>query len=707
MVTDSLTGSAASSSCDLAVAEFAELKPRLVDGLIFRPVGPGPGADVRVENPADRRFHDLGHAEYVVLSQFDGRTSAAEAVSLAARQLREDAPTLDEVAALCEWAAGAELLRLPARVKPPSLARAAAAANPLWLNVPLPSPQRLVDAAMPALGWTQSPPALLGLLLLTLAAACSAALNSGQIVHSLDGILASSNWLSLALACGSLKLWHELGHALACRRYGVEIPKSGVVFILLAPCPFVDATASWRLPSRWHRIHIAAAGMLAELAVAAVLLLSWPWLTTPWLQQTAVNAVLAATLTTVLFNANPLMRFDGYFILSDAFACRNLATRGGRAVSDRLIRVLTGRRPKSGEPAAVEAYGWAASAWRVVVTVSLVAGADVLWPGVGLAIGVFGAAATLVPSLTRFVRQLHAATPSPAARIRAAAVATCGGVALSTLGGVPWPFGVRLPAVVHPPELTRVVAPASGFVEQVAAADGAAVSPGQVVLRLRDDRLASERRGLAASLRGSLAAQRSKAAGPSLLEAQVEADRRLALLKRQRLLDDRAARLTVTARSAGTLAGVRPSELLGVYVREGQELGLVHGDGAAELRAFAADDLVDHFRGREQTAVTVTLPVGRTIAGTLLRISPTAARDAVDPSLTVLSGGPVAVTTPAAATEADATQTVLPHFTLSVRTDRPLPVGMRAWVRVESGRSTAHHLWSGLRGWWQSLVEPA
>ena len=679
-----------------SVADIAALTPRLADGVRFWPLSPTPRGRYRAESGG--RFHELGHAEYAVLSLLDGETTVAEAVSLCARQLREDALTLGEVAELLRWAAGAELLRLPKEAVKPSPLKAVAAVNPMWLSVPLPSPQPLVDAVRPLLGWTQSPRFLLLILLpLAAVAAGTARLHAGEIADAFGDVLAVTNWLPLLLVWAGLKVWHELGHALACRRYGVEVPKCGVIFILLAPCPFVDATASWRLRSRWPRIHVALAGMIAEALVAVLVLLAWPLVDSPAVHQAMANTLMAATVTTVLFNANPLMRFDGYYVLSDLCESPNLAGRGGAAVRDRVTRLLTGVRPRSPEPAAVEAYGWAALAWRVLITVSLVAGAEALWPGVGLAVGVLGAAATLLPSLVRSAGHVLKTAGTPLLRIRAAAVFACLAAAAFGLSTATWPFGVQVPAVVTAGEDADVRAGAAGFVQAVSVTDGDLVSAGDVVATLRNEDLRVERSMLQAELRRSLAADRARSASDEFLEAQIEADARRTIRRRLALLDERIASLSVRSEAAGRVT--TPPGLVGRHVEEGDPVAFVIGGGPAEVTAFVADRLVEHFAGREGAAVTLHLPDGRTAAGVLERVEPTASRDAVDASLTPAAGGPVV-----ARETDDGPEAALPHFTMTVRCGEPLPVGLRVAVAFASERPVHEHVARRLLDWWRSML---
>ncbi|MFT3788954.1 MAG: biotin/lipoyl-binding protein [Tepidisphaeraceae bacterium] len=136
-------------------------------------------------------------------------------------------------------------------------------------------------------------------------------------------------WLGIAFVV--LKFIHELGHGFMCRRFGGECHELGVMFLVLFPAPYVDASSAWSFPNKYHRVLVGAGGMIFELAVAAVA--AWVWVTTEgnnaaaWINTMAYNVLLISSVSTVLFNANPLLRYDGYYILSDLLEMPNLQYR--------------------------------------------------------------------------------------------------------------------------------------------------------------------------------------------------------------------------------------------------------------------------------------------------------------------------------------------------------------------------------------------
>ena len=122
-----------------------------------------------------------------------------------------------------------------------------------------------------------------------------------------------------------LKLIHELAHSLVCKKYGGRVASCGILVLLMIPMPYVDVTSSWRFENKWKRILTSAAGMLSEVFVAAIACYVWANSQPGPIQYHAGNVIITASLHTLLFNINPLMRFDGYYMLADWLEIPNLS----------------------------------------------------------------------------------------------------------------------------------------------------------------------------------------------------------------------------------------------------------------------------------------------------------------------------------------------------------------------------------------------
>lgn len=131
--------------------------------------------------------------------------------------------------------------------------------------------------------------------------------------------------VALLLVCiSAVKIVHELAHAVCCRRMGAQCNEIGVMFLVFSPCLYCNVTDSWMLPSKWKRIAISSAGIYIELIIASIALILWHYAETEFLKTLFLNVMIVCSVSTLLVNGNPLMRYDGYFILSDLVGVANL-----------------------------------------------------------------------------------------------------------------------------------------------------------------------------------------------------------------------------------------------------------------------------------------------------------------------------------------------------------------------------------------------
>jgi putative peptide zinc metalloprotease protein len=138
---------------------------------------------------------------------------------------------------------------------------------------------------------------------------------------------------------------HELGHGLMCKHFGGECHEIGFMLLVLTPAMYCNTSDSWLLPNKWHRIAIGAGGMYVETVIAAFATFVW-WYTHPgWLHYLALNTVFLCSVSTIIFNLNPLLRYDGYYMLSDYLEIPNLAQKSKTAMINALRVACLGMKP--------------------------------------------------------------------------------------------------------------------------------------------------------------------------------------------------------------------------------------------------------------------------------------------------------------------------------------------------------------------------
>src|SRR5262249_51552197 len=182
------------------------------------------------------------------------------------------------------------------------------------------APQPLVDWLHARLGWIFSAWFLCGCGFLVIAAVVLVGVQFDVVrarIPTFGEFVTPANFVWLLVVLSGAKVLHELAHGLVCRHFGGECHELGAMFLVFTPCLYCNVSDSWMLPGRRERILISAAGVIAELVLAAVAAFLW-WFSQPGLVNSiCFNVMLVCSVTTLAFNANPLLRYDGYFVLAD------------------------------------------------------------------------------------------------------------------------------------------------------------------------------------------------------------------------------------------------------------------------------------------------------------------------------------------------------------------------------------------------------
>jgi putative peptide zinc metalloprotease protein len=614
-----------------------------------------------VEDPLNSRFYRVGPSEYAFISLLDGRTSISEATSLTAKALPSAAFSEHEAASICNWLLDNGLVhtsRPALRDEPPALAaakkrnRTRSGWNPITFRVPLLRPDRFFDALSPWLGWAFAPWAFLVWAVLGLIALHQLSSHWSRFTASLDGIFAPLNWLWLPLCWFALKLVHESAHGLACKKHGGSVREAGVIFILLLPVSYVDVTSSWRFRSKWHRMFTGAAGMYAELFIASVAALLWS-LTGPGLfNSLCFNVVILASVTTLVFNANCLMKFDGYYILSDLLEIPNLYTLARRMISHCALKPFFCARPlppslpeSRSMRVFIACYGLAAFLWRIAVCTCLIIGATTLFRGAGIILALVAAILWLgVPATRLFRRALRLRNEQGSTRnVTCSTIGLAGIVAFLLLTTVPWPGTLQAPAVVEYSPLTVVRAASPGFVSDVRVHGGQLVENGQILAVLQNEELELELADLNLALEQSEVKSRIYEHERRMAAWQAEAKTVESLQKKCLEKQVQVDKLTVRAPASGRVISRDPETLLGVYLEPGDEIISIGNEIHKELQiAISQDDLIP-FKTAVGRSLQVRLPGGRVFPAPLLRISPRASLQCFHSALSAVNGGPLAV----------------------------------------------------------------
>ncbi|MEN9353428.1 MAG: hypothetical protein RL318_753 [Fibrobacterota bacterium] len=452
--------------------------------------------------------------------------------------------------------------------------------NILFLRIPLLDPDSLLKRFMPLIRLLFSRAGLLVWLAVVGTGVKFALDNFDRIKDQAQGVLAPSN-LFLLYICGFLiKVIHETGHACAVRRHGGEVHAMGVMFMMLAPLPYTDATASWSFRSKAQRVLVASSGMLFEFFVAGLAAIAWTWLGGGAAKSVAYNVLFLASVTTILFNINPLMKFDGYYILADLLDMPNLQKHAGEHLKHLLERYAFGKHDSRTPARSMRdawifgLYGILSHAYKFLLFGGILITISQHYMLLAVVMGALILLTWVAMPLWKFVRYVFFGPELQRVRPRAVrtTLLSLGGL-FATLAWLPVPDTFTAPGVVQAQVRTVVVAQTSGRVTSCHPSTRQ-VRPGDTLLQLvnpeLDDRIDQTRSQL------SETADRFRQALEGHPEDMMPIDRRREALEQElsKLLQDRR-NLSVLATQAGIWSSPRSADLEGKWMVKGDSLGEV------------------------------------------------------------------------------------------------------------------------------------
>jgi len=469
-----------------------------------------------VKDPLALRYFHLGEEEHAILKMLDGRASLSELQrrfedAFAPRRITFDQITgflsrlHDSSLLVAETPGqGAELLRRHVHRRRQAWMRAVG--NILSIRFRGVDPEGLLRRLYPLCAWMFSRWFLLTCLILVVSALVLAAVEFDVLTQKLRSAVESfgaRDLIGLAVALALAKCWHELGHAMTCKHFGGECHEIGLMLLVGTPCLYCDVSDAWLLNNKWHRIAISAAGILVEVFLASVCLFLW-WLSEPGAFNTLLlNIVVICSLNTLLLNGNPLLRYDGYFILADFLETPNLNQQSRAMVNRVFRRLFIGGEAPADRYAPQRArlfvglYGIASPVYRWCVVLG------VLWilhrilepHGLQVIAGLIAVMAILgmiAPPIARLGGRVFRPVPKTATRPGRVVWSVCLCLLLVMAGlFFPFPHNVSAPLVLQPQDGRYVYVAIPGRLIE-AVEPGTQVEEGQLVARLASEEVDRE-----------------------------------------------------------------------------------------------------------------------------------------------------------------------------------------------------------------------
>jgi len=680
----------------------ADLKPRLRSHtVIHRQVFRGKVWHI-LQDHQTGRFHSLSPMANLMLCLMDGRRTMRDIWEAAGRKASDDPPTQDETIQLLAQLHGADLLQGEIPPDFDEMAERSGKANqrrmmqqlrnPMALRVPLFDPDRMLDLTAPFVRPLFTVPGFLAWLALVLTGVVLAVIHWPELTSDIsDRVLATENVAAIMCVYPLVKSLHELGHAYATKIWGGEVHEVGVMLLVFIPVLYVDASASAAFSQKHRRIIVGAAGILVEMALAAIATIVWLQ-GSPGLGRTvAFNVMLIGGVSTLLFNGNPLLRFDGYYIFSDLIEIPNLGSRANAyflyLVQKHLFKIDDIESPVIVPSEAKWLLGYAALsfAYRMIVSLGIALFLATRLFVIGLVMAIWSVIAIAILPIFKGAKFLATSSRLRGQRRRAfAVVGALAAAAAMILFLIPLPYSTVAEGVVIVPDQAEVRAKTEGFVTQVAAAPGADVQPHQTLIALEDPILDAKVEVIEAQLdetRQRLDAVRQI----DRVQAEMFEEQAAHLAERLAAVRVQEQGLNVDSDQSGRFVVARAEDMPGRFVKRGDLLGYVIANGNPVIRVLAPQADVDLIR-QSTTVVEAHLAedLEHPIAARILREAPAAQQDVPSLALTTRGGGTIALDP----SRTQRPQALFSFFQIDVELLEPTGarrLGSRVYVRFKHG----------------------
>ena len=657
-----------------------------------------------LKDPVSGRQHRLSWGAFQIVGRLDGRLTTQDIWEHCVREMGDDAPSQSEVIELFGLLNDAELIQSEVS---PDIARLFSQRdrrrksikqqkmNPLSFRVSIGDPTKLLDAIWPLAATFLAPWAFfawLGLILVTGIYVTSdwRALTVFGDMHMGNPSFLITVWLCYPM----IKGLHELAHGVAVRAWGGEVKEMGITLMLLFPVPWVDASSAASFRQKNRRIWVSLMGVIAELLLAAIAYWVWSNISgESYLKQAAFAVMITAGISTLLVNANPLMKFDGYYALTDYLESPGLAQRGIAYCRYLALRYLFGLSNSpapakgSGERKWLITYTFASLGYQWVISITVLFWIAQYSTGLAAMFGLWVLIGKCLQPLGKLIGFLFKSSSLAGQRTRAIALSTLGfGLGIAAVLCVPITVSTSAQGIVWIPEHAQVRSEVDGFVTKVFVRDGETVEPGAVVLTLDDPSLHMEvertqSRLVALAAAAQLAVAKNSSQIRTLTDdiERLEADLSLAKQK--------VNRLTVRAKTGGVVSLPMPQDLPGAWVEKGKVIGHVIRPDSTIVRAVVRQEDIARVR---QAGSTVSVRMAESNyadrSAILVAEQPSSTRDLPSPALGMKGGGDE-LTDPS---DEQGVRTIEPIFLVDVEVaDKALQrIGGRVFVRFEHGNAS-------------------
>ncbi len=648
----------------------ADLRPRLLSSVrVFRQHFRGQMWHV-LENTTNNQYSRLNPQAYGFVGLLNGRRTVTEAWRISNEQFGDEAPTQGEVIQILGQLYRTNLLyaNLPADgealfqryQKRRKREIQSYFMNILYIRVPLIDPDWFLNTWVSVFGklfnW-------FGLVLWTILMGTGLVYvisNFKELMAQSQDVLAPGNLFYLYLTFTLIKIFHEFSHSFACKKFGQlnknggQVHTMGVMFLILFPLPYMDASSAWAFPNKWHRAIVGMAGVLLELALAAVAAIVWANTSIGTVHIIAYNVIFVASISTLLFNGNFLLRFDAYYVLADILEIPNLAQRSKDYLYYLVKRYMWGIRNAKhqayswGERVWFVFYGIASTCYRVFICLRILMFLnDRLPEQLFFIVPVLAFSAVigwvLVP-MSKLGKYLFVGPELIRNRTRALLCSSIFLVAVIWgLGFLDVPDHCRIEGILEPNDLVTIYAEADGFVTDYLKSGTLIDSTETALLKAKNPELQAQQTILLKQ-RERLVIQRRIALMDEIAATQIIDEQILAIDEQVNRIESQLASLTVLAPQTGTWFSPGIDRTGDLFLQRGQVIGKIGDMNELIVRATAPQNLAALLDKADKTVqMRLRGYPKHQVTGTLYKIAPMGQDELPAEALAYQVGGNVAV----------------------------------------------------------------
>jgi len=489
-----------------------------------------------------------------------------------------------------------------------------------------------------------------------------------------------------------VKFLHELGHAFAAKIWGGEVHEMGIMLLVFMPVPYVDASSAWGFRSKTQRMVVGAAGIIVEMFLAALALSVWLNVEPGAVRSVAYNVMMIGGVSTLLFNGNPLLRFDGYYIFADLVEIPNLSSRANNYLGYLIQRYLFGVKAinspvtASGERFWFVVYGVASGVYRLIITFSIILFIAGKFFVIGVLLAIWAGITMVSLPLSKAVRFLLTSPQVQQKRSRAISVS----VAVVVIGTaflflLPMPLNTYAEGVVWLPEQAIVRAKTEGFVRDVLVAPNTVVEPDQVLFKMEDPILSADQTVLVYRLDELKVKYNDAWINRDKVKAQIFAEQIKSAEAELAEVNQKIHKLTVKSGSKGVFILPQAEDLPDRFFKKGELVGYVVDYPITTVRSVVTQDDIGLVRSKTKSVeIRLAERIKNLVPAQILREVPAASDELPSPALGVTGGGDVPID-PSEPKGMKAFESVF-HLELTIpETINPYHIGERVYIRFDHG----------------------